>query len=200
VRTRIRMTPRFLDPPIVWVFPQYAVRSPFLLRASARPWRLGILHPRAPRRSGLFCPGPSSLIRPHPPHSQAHRDFVARRLIRDAFAVRERRGDPRVVLGFGSIFLPACRSLSPGEFDDRRDSVLRQRYCLRRPSSSALCDGLHQVSPAPEGFHFEAFASSVTLAAARHDHSMHRTCRTPPVHTGSENPPAIRASDFAAQI
>jgi len=41
-------------------------------------------------RSGLFCPGPSSLSRPHPPRSQAHRDFAARRLIRDAFAVRAR--------------------------------------------------------------------------------------------------------------
>jgi hypothetical protein len=28
-------------------------------------------------RSRLCCPGPSSLNRPHPPHSQAHRDFVA---------------------------------------------------------------------------------------------------------------------------
>jgi hypothetical protein len=30
-------------------------------------------------RSGLFCPGPSSLIRPHPPHSQAQPDFAAER-------------------------------------------------------------------------------------------------------------------------
>src|ERR1019366_8654748 len=48
-------------------------------------------------RSGLSCPGPSTLNRPHPPHSQAHPDFAARRLIRGAFAVRERLGDPRVV-------------------------------------------------------------------------------------------------------
>jgi hypothetical protein len=41
-------------------------------------------------RSGLFCPGPSSLRRPHPPHSQAHPDFTAWRLIRDAFAVHTR--------------------------------------------------------------------------------------------------------------
>src|SRR5580692_10208805 len=38
-------------------------------------------------RSGLFCPGPSSLNRPHPPHSRAHPDFTVSRLIRDAFAV-----------------------------------------------------------------------------------------------------------------
>jgi hypothetical protein len=28
-------------------------------------------------RSGLFCPSPSSLNRPHPPHSQARSDFAA---------------------------------------------------------------------------------------------------------------------------
>ena len=38
-------------------------------------------------RSGLCCPGPSSLNRPHAPHSQAHLDFAAWRLIRDAIAV-----------------------------------------------------------------------------------------------------------------
>jgi hypothetical protein len=42
--------------------------------------------------SGLFCPGPSTLNRPDPSPSRAHRDFTARRLIRDAFAVRERLG------------------------------------------------------------------------------------------------------------
>src|SRR6516164_1214987 len=33
-------------------------------------------------RSGLCCPDPSSLNRPHPPHSWAHPDFTASRLIR----------------------------------------------------------------------------------------------------------------------
>src|SRR5262249_7688518 len=67
---------------------------------------------------GLFCPGPSSLNRPHPPHSRAHRDFTAWRLIRDAFAVRERLGDPRVVPSFHCTFLPDIAVLSdPGESD-----------------------------------------------------------------------------------
>src|SRR6266851_689592 len=65
---------------------------------------------------GLSCPEPSSLNRPHPPHSQAHRDFTAWRLIRDAFAVRERLGDPRVVPGFRCPFRPPDMppSLTPG--------------------------------------------------------------------------------------
>ena len=53
-------------------------------------------------RSGLCCPGPSSLSRPHPPHSQAHPHFTDSRLIGDAFAVHTRLclGDPRLVLSF----------------------------------------------------------------------------------------------------
>jgi hypothetical protein len=63
---------------------------------------------------GFSCPDRSSLNRPHPPHSRAHRDFAAGRLIRDAFAVRERRGDPRVVPGFRCPFLPGMPpSLTP---------------------------------------------------------------------------------------
>jgi hypothetical protein len=63
----------------------------------------------------LFCPGPSSLNRPHPPHSRAHRDFTAWRLIRDAFAVRERLGDPRVVPSFRCSFFPGMPSpTTPG--------------------------------------------------------------------------------------
>jgi len=43
-------------------------------------------------RSGFCCPDPSTLIRPHPTHSQAQRDFIALQLIRPAFAVRCRLG------------------------------------------------------------------------------------------------------------
>src|SRR5215471_18158122 len=61
------------------------------------------LYPRGPSlRSGLCCPGPSSLNRPHPPHSRAHPDFTVSRLIPDAFAVHIHicLGDPRLVLSF----------------------------------------------------------------------------------------------------
>jgi hypothetical protein len=82
---------------------------------SAPPRWLGYPSPQGPSLgSRLFCPGPSSLSRPHPPHSPAHRDFTARRLIRDVFAVRERPGDPRVVPSFRCTFLPGMPlSLTP---------------------------------------------------------------------------------------
>jgi hypothetical protein len=86
------------------------------LRADAPPWRVGNPPPQGSSlESGLCCPGLSSLNRPHPPHSQAHHDFAARRLIRNAFAVRERLGDPRVVPGFRWPFLPGMPlSMTPG--------------------------------------------------------------------------------------
>src|SRR5215469_12346612 len=66
-------------------------------------------------RAELCYLWPSSLNRPHPPHSRAHRDFTAWRLIRDAFAVRERLGDPRVVPGFRCLFFPDMpSSMTPG--------------------------------------------------------------------------------------
>jgi hypothetical protein len=86
---------------------------------NAPPWRVGKPPPQGPSLgSGLFCPSPSSLIRPHPPHSQTHRDFTASRLIRDAFAVRERLSDPRVVPGFRCPFCPGMpSSMTPGSSD-----------------------------------------------------------------------------------
>ena len=66
-------------------------------------------------RSGLCCPGPSTLSRPHPPHSQAQRAFPARRLIRAAFAVWAHLGDPRVVPCFRCAFcLGMSSSQTPG--------------------------------------------------------------------------------------
>ena len=99
-------------------------------------------------RSGLCCPDPSSLIRPHPPHSQAHRNFTARRLICDAFAVRERLGDPRVVPSFRCAFLPDMpSSASPGSSTSHRP-IPQCRHGLRHgltgstllpPSDSSGC-------------------------------------------------------------
>ena len=66
-------------------------------------------------RSGLCCPDPSTLIRPHPPHSQAQCDFTALQLIRPVLAVRFRLGDPRLVPSFHcSFFLNMSSSTTPG--------------------------------------------------------------------------------------
>jgi hypothetical protein len=83
---------------------------------NAPPRRMGSPPPQGPSLgSGLCSPGPSSLNRPHPPHSRAHRDFTASRLIRHAFAVRERLCDPRVVPGFRCPFFPGMPpSMTPG--------------------------------------------------------------------------------------
>jgi hypothetical protein len=56
--------------------------------SSAPPCERFSALPQGPSlRSGLCCPGPSSLNWPHAPHSPAHPDFAARRFIQDAFAV-----------------------------------------------------------------------------------------------------------------
>jgi len=73
-------------------------------------------------RSGLCCPGPSSLNRPHPPHSQA------------------RLGDPRVVPRFTCSIRPSMSSsTSPGSRSLHTSSSFARRACLHRePSGSAL--------------------------------------------------------------
>jgi hypothetical protein len=76
-------------------------------------------------RAGLCCPGPSSLIRPHPSHSRAHPDFTAGRLIRDVFAVCVHLGDPRVVPGFRWQF---CLGMSPSETPGRSSAAYTQSF------------------------------------------------------------------------
>src|SRR5205814_5144154 len=49
------------------------------------------------------------VLRPHPPVSQARGDFTALPLIRRAFAVRERLGDPRDLPYFPCRAVHACR-------------------------------------------------------------------------------------------
>ena len=98
----------------------------------APPWWVTSPPPQGPSLgSELFCPGPSSLNRPHPPHARAHRDFAARRLIRGAFAVRERLGDPRAVPSFRCLFLPDMpSSASPGS-STSHGPISRCRHGLR---------------------------------------------------------------------
>ena len=66
-------------------------------------------------RSEFFCPDPSSLNRPHPPHSQAHPDFTAQRLIRYAFAVHTAPRRPPSGSTLSLSFLPNMPpSTTPG--------------------------------------------------------------------------------------
>ena len=71
--------------------------------------------PRGPwLRSELCCLRSSSLLRPHPPVSQAPEDFAGSPRIPRAFAVRERRGDPRDLPDFPWRAVPTCRRPYPG--------------------------------------------------------------------------------------
>jgi len=70
----------------------------------------------APLTPGVLGSGPSyavsvhrRLLRPHPSVSQARGDFTGSPLIHPAFAVRERRGDPRDVPSFPCRAVPTCR-------------------------------------------------------------------------------------------
>ena len=89
-------------------------------------------------RSGFCCPGPSTLNRPHPPHSQARHNFVVRRPICDAFAVRERLAGPRVVPRFTCSILPSMSSsTSPGSRSLHTSSSFTRCACLRRQGSGS---------------------------------------------------------------
>ena len=73
------------------------------------------LYPRGPRS------GPGSSVpvhphlRPHPPHSQAHPDFTALRLIPDVFAVHPAPRRPSSGSTLSLPFLPDMPSYDPGE-------------------------------------------------------------------------------------
>ena len=101
----------------------------------APPWRWGSPPPQGSSLGcKLCCLAPSSLNRPHPLHPRAHCDFTAWRLIRNAFAVRERRGDPRVVPGFRCPFLPRMPSSMTRGVRSSYDPERRCRDTSDRPS------------------------------------------------------------------
>ena len=96
-------------------------------------------------RSELFCLGPSSLNRPHPPHSPAHRDFAAERLIRNAFAVPTRPRRPTSGSGL-SLSAPSLHVVlkDPGAPSTASAQLLRRRL---RPSPERDGLGVSQHSP-----------------------------------------------------
>src|SRR5262249_47716410 len=122
--------------------------------ATAR-WNTAILQGPS-LRSGLCCPGPSPLNRPHPPHSRARRNFIALRLICDAFAVREHLGDPRVIPGFRCPFHPDMPSpTTPGSSDIHEFQSRDVDIGLRHGNNGSALPIIPQ-SASRETFHFEA--------------------------------------------
>jgi hypothetical protein len=149
-------------------------------------------------RFGLCCPKPSTLNRPDPPHSWAQPNFIARRLIWAAFAVRERLGDPRVVPRFRlSIFPSMSSSTSPGSRPLHASSSFTVRICLRRGvigsalpmlaisglTGSPLLRPAGLLASLTGDFYFRAFNGSVTLPVAGYDYGGNWTISTGGTHT-----------------
>jgi hypothetical protein len=87
----------------------------------------------APER-GSVVPLHHGLLRPHPSVSRARDDFTAWPLIRRAFAVRERLGDPRDLPYFHCPTVQACRRPYTGGFER-----LSRCACASRCQASSLC-------------------------------------------------------------
>jgi hypothetical protein len=149
-------------------------------------------------RFGFCCLEPSSLNRPDPPHSQAHHNFIARRLICDAFAVRERLGDPRAVPRFRLSILPSMSSsTSPGSRPLHVSSSFTVRFCLRRRvrgsalpmlaisglTGSPLLRPAELLASLTGDFYFRAFNGSVTLPVAGYHYGGNWTISTGGTHT-----------------
>jgi hypothetical protein len=119
-----------LHPPCAW----RDAKTPRTVSESAAPpappRARSLALPQGPSlRSGLCCPRPSSLTRPHPPHSPAPRDFAAPRLLRAALPRRERLGRPRVVPCFRCPFRPDMSpSSTPGSPPAARAQFLHRRH------------------------------------------------------------------------
>ena len=113
--------------------PRSMSRKPARSDAAIRAARAAL--PQGPSlRSGLFCPGPSTLNRPHPTHSWAPCDFPAVPTIRSVFAVRAigRRSADLLRAAQGQIW-PA---LTVEAADGR---VWRSPWAFSLPQSSIKC-------------------------------------------------------------
>jgi hypothetical protein len=84
--------------------------------------------------AGSVVPLHHGLLRPHPSVSRARDDFTALPLIRRAFAVRERLGDPRDLPYFYCPTVQTCRRPYTGGFER-----LSRCACASRCQASSLC-------------------------------------------------------------
>ena len=121
---------------------------------------------------GVLGSGPSSVVsvhhrvlRPHPSVSPARGDFTVLPLIRRAFAVRERLGDPRDLPSFPCRALHACRrpyaggSAVPFPLCRGRDARLPRPISESPPTSTRLCQ------QSPTGLNISALHRSRHAAA-----------------------------------
>ena len=102
-------------------------------------------------RSGLCCPGPSSLNRPHAPHLPAHLDFTDTaytRCLRCASKL-QRLGNQRVVPCFrGQLFAGMSSSATPGNSSVARTQFLhRQRWPSTKIHSLGVSHNPHPPIP-----------------------------------------------------
>ena len=109
-------------------------------------------------RSGLCCPGPSSLNRPHPPHSQAHPDFTVlsayTRCLRCAYSHMPRRPATGSELSL-MLFRNMSSSETPGNFSAAYTQYSTENAGLQlRIKVSAFPLSSH--SDSGEGDYFEA--------------------------------------------
>ena len=85
-------------------------------------------------RSGLFCPSPSTLTRPHPPHSQAHPDFTVlsayTRCLRCAYSHMPRRPATGSELSL-MLFHNRSPSETPGNFSAAYTQYLAENAGLQ---------------------------------------------------------------------
>jgi hypothetical protein len=120
--------------------------------------RFSALPQRPSLRSGLCCPGPSSLNWPHAPRSWAHPDFAAVRFIRDALAVPYSYR-PRQPTSGSELSLMVFRNLSSSETTGNFPLALTQSFTGNtglhlRMTVSAFPSPSH--SDPGEGVHFVA--------------------------------------------
>jgi hypothetical protein len=116
-----------------------------------------------------------------------HRDFAAWRLIRDAFAVRERIGDPRAVPGFRCSFRPDMPpSLTSGSSIIVSVQNTDVDIGLRHgPKSSALPIIPQSVSRGARFSRLRWFATATACQVAGPLYGSDQSCRAPP-HDGQD--------------
>ena len=190
------------------------MRPSFVLSAAA--WDLrsesettcSVATPPCERPTSLYSTGPRSgssyavsthhrLIDPIRP-TRGHVPTSPPRLIWDAFAVRERLGDPRVVPRFRLSILPSMSSsTSPGSRPLRLSSSFAVRICLRRGVNgsalpmlaisgligSPLLQPAELLASLTGDFYFRAFNGLVTLPVAGYDYGGNWTISTGGTHT-----------------